>query len=81
MAAIANTNRIIINNQTDLPHADVLTLVLEVVKSGHQSDNDKAYPYLSAFGIEGDPDKRDIGVQATRRKKTDSFTIYRMGDV
>lgn len=64
-------SRIIINNKSNLPDADVLIRIKHVIEGGRISNYDTQYCYLTTW-TDG------IAVAATKRKGSDSFTVWRI---
>ena len=67
--------KIIIQNETDLPIVDVLPFVASVLRDGRVSDNGKAYCYGSVwrdFFVDG----QHLMVAAIRNEKSDRFVVY-----
>lgn len=64
--------RIIINNESELPDSDAVSLVLDVIKHGRVSNNSKQYCYATHVTIDG----KKHNIISDVRRKSDSFTVY-----
>ena len=69
-------NKLIIQNDTDIPLANILGMVREVVETGRISNNGTQYAYLTVFGYVN----REIHVATDLNKKSDRFVIYEKQD-
>ena len=68
-------NRIIINNRTELTDIQAMEYVLGVIKMGRISGmTENQYCYLTSFKKEG----IEYHVVTDLRKKSDSFTLYKL---
>lgn len=66
--------KIIIQNESDLPMSHVLRLVEDVVKMGRISNNEKQYCYLAAYTV----GEKKYHIVSDLNEKSDKFTIYQV---
>lgn len=72
---MAEHNKLIIHNLSDLSDTDALMLVVQIVSEGRVSGNDlESYCYLTTF-------TNGYAVSANRNAKSDVFKVYRKGDL
>ena len=71
---MANINKVIIQNDSDLEISDALSLVKCVISHGRISNNGAQYAYLTAFSIGGS----QYHVVSCLNKQSDRFTIYKV---
>jgi len=64
-------SKFIITNYSDLTDIEVLEWILEVVKDGRISNNDKQYCYLSCFDYNG----KSYQIASDLNKQSDRFRI------
>jgi hypothetical protein len=67
-------SKLILENRTELPLQDFLTLALEVVKMGRISNNDKQFCYLTSFTI----DNEEYHIVSDLNDKSDKLTFYKV---
>ena len=67
-------SKLILENRTELPLQDFLTLALEVVKMGRISNNDKQFCYLTAFTI----DNEQYHIVSDLNDKSDKLIFYKV---
>ena len=70
-------NRIIIENRTDIPIADVLLLVRRVVSMGRISRDKKQYCYLASYTVDG----QEYHLVSDLNKKSDKFVFYKVPQI
>jgi len=66
------TERLIIDNRTDIPMSEALEYAIEVVKMGRISDGGESYCYATTFRRGDD----DVVVVAKRNKRSDRLVLY-----
>ena len=68
------SNKLILENQTELPMADFLRLALEVVNMGRCSNHEKQYCYLTSFSI----NEEEYHIVSDINPKSDKLTLYKV---
>ena len=66
------SEKLILENYTDLPMETFLRFALEVVKMGRVSNNDRQYCWVTTFEIDG----KTYVVSSKLNKKSDKLTLY-----
>jgi hypothetical protein len=64
-------NKIIIDNRSDLNDADAVNMVLNVIKMGRISNEEKQYCYLSLIQVDG----KKYQIASFLNKKSDRFIV------
>lgn len=68
-----NTERLIIDNKTNIKLFNILPHIIEIMKWGRISNNDKQYCYLTTFKYNDE----EYHIVTDLNKKSDKFTIYK----
>jgi hypothetical protein len=68
-----NKERLIIDNRTDVKLYQILPQIIEIMKWGRISNNDKQYCYLTTFKYNNE----EYHIVTDLNKKSDKFTIYK----
>ena len=67
-------SKLILENRTELPLQDFLTLANEVIKMGRISNDNKQFCYLTAFTI----DNEEYHIVSDLNNKSDKLTFYKV---
>lgn len=67
-------DKLILENKTELPMVDFLTLAIDVIKMGRISNDEKQFCYLTSYNIEGE----EYHIVSDLNKKSDKLTLYKV---
>ena len=71
---VHSPSKLILDNQTDLPMEDFLTLAKKVIQMGRISNNNKQFCFLTSFII----DWEEYHIVSDLNKKSDKLTFYKV---